>query len=73
MSIELRRKYAEGITSKEYIKTGEPRLKYERVKTDCAEIEAALEENERNTAKAIKSFRKWRAKRKGPEYKIIFE
>lgn len=73
MSIELRSKYAEGITSKEYIETGEPRLKYTRVKTDCAEIEFALEQDRKNTAKAIKKFRKWRAKRKGPEYKIIFE
>lgn len=73
MSREMRSKYAEGITSKEYIETGEIRLKESKREKDIEEIEEALEQNRKNTAKAIKKFRQWKAKRKGPEYKIIFE
>ena len=73
MSREMRSKYGEGVTSGVYIETGIPRLKGDNLKKYCAEIEFALEQDRKNTAKAIKKFRKWRAKRKGPEYKIIFE
>lgn len=68
MSIEMRKKYATGITSEEYIETGIPRLQGElREEPDYHAI------NDANTRYAIKHFRQWKAKRKGPEYKIIFE
>lgn len=68
MTIEMRRKYGEGIASEEYITTGKPRLAGEKKpEPDYLSI------NEANTRKAIRNFRPWRAKRKGPEYKIIFE
>ena len=68
MSIEMRRKYGAGITSKEYIETGRPRNQGEpREEPDYHAI------NDANTRYAIKHFRQWKAKRKGPEYKIIFE
>ena len=68
MSIEERRKYAEGITSEEYIQTGIPRNQgTPRPEPDYHAI------NDANTRYAIKHFRPWKAKRKGPEYKIVYE
>lgn len=73
MSEEMRRKYGQNITSEEYIRTGKPRNASPEPRDDAADIARLLEENEKNTAKANKNFRQWRAKRKGPEYKIYFE
>ena len=74
MTEEKRRRYCEGITSEEYIKTGIPRNSTTRQKKDDEDhIQKMLEEDRKNTAQAIKNFRPWKSKRKGPEYKVVFE
>lgn len=74
MTEEKRRRYCEGIASEEYIKTGIPRNSSSKQKKEDEEhIQRMLEENEKNTAHAAKNYRKRKSKRKGPEYKIIFE
>lgn len=69
MSIEMRMKYGKGIASQNYIVTGEPSL------TRCQDKDQPdyRERNAENTQKAIRNFRQWKARRKGPEYRIIFE
>lgn len=72
MSEEKRRKYGKGIVSEEFIKTGQPRLvRYQDADHDDEPDYRSI--NEANTRIAIRNFRQWKAKRKGPEYKIIFE
>lgn len=73
MSKEKREKYGSCITSREYIQTGRPQNAAEHQTDESKEISRLLEINKTNTEKAIKNFRQWKAKRKGPEYKIIFE
>lgn len=68
MTIEMRRRYGEGITSEEYILTGIPRNAGERKPEPDYRSR-----NDANTRIAIRNFRPWRARRKGPEYKIVFE
>ena len=67
-AIERRRKYGQGLTSEEFITTGIPRLE-----RDPKPEPDYLGRNDANTRYAIRHFRPWVAKRKGPEYKIIFE
>ena len=72
MSIEMRMKYGKGITSQDFIETGIPRLKKRQgnnreANHDYLSIDAD------NTRIAIRNSRQWKAKRKGPEYKIFFE
>ena len=69
----MRMKYGEGVVSDEFIKTGELKHKRKTRTDDREHIEKMLEINRKNTKKAIKNFRPWRAKRKGPEYKIVIE
>ena len=71
MSKEMREKFCKGYVSERFIKTGKTTLT--RRGSDREEIERILEEDKKKTAKAIKNFRQWRAKRKGPEYRILFE
>lgn len=73
MTEEKRRRYCERITSEEYIASGKPRNATRLKEEDAEFIEKALEEDRNNTKRAIKYFRQWKAKRKGPEYKIVFE
>lgn len=71
MSEGMRRKYGKGIVSEEYIMTGKPRLaRCQDADRDEPDYRAI---NEANTRTAIRNFRQWKAKRKGPEYKIVFE
>lgn len=73
MNEEKRRKYCEGITSEEFIKTGEPQQQTADPKRDEEFFKRCLKANEENTKKASKEFIPWIAKRKCPEYKIRFE
>ena len=73
MNEEKRRKYCEGITSEEFIKTGKPQQKTADPKREEEFIKKCLKTNEENTKIAIREFKPWIAKRKGPEYKIRFE
>lgn len=68
MSREMREKFGAGITSEEYIITGIPR----NAGTPREEPDYHAR-NDANTRYAIRNFKPWRAKRKGPEYKIIYE
>lgn len=72
VSIEMRKKFGRGIVSDAYIETGEPRL-IRSQDTDRDDEPDYISRNEKNTRTAIRNFRQWKAKRKGPEYKIIFE
>ena len=72
MSKEKRKKFCRGIVSNRYIETGEPRLIRSR-DADRDDEPDYISRNEKNTRTAIRNFRQWKAKRKGPEYKIIFE
>lgn len=68
MSREQREKYGAGVVGIDYIATGIPRnAGTPKEEPDYHSI------NDANTRYAIKHFRQWKAKRKGPEYKIIFE
>ena len=69
MSRAIREKYGKGIVSEYYIETGTPRLASRREKPEPD----IRKRNDENTRKAIRNFRQWKAKRKGPEYKIIFK
>ena len=73
MTIEKRRRYCEGITSEEYIRTGAPRNASAAKKEDDAILEKVMERNRQNTAKVAKDNKPKKSKRKGPEYKIAFE
>lgn len=72
VSIEKRKKFGRGIVSDAYIETGEPRL-IRSQDTDRDDEPDYISRNEKNTRTAIRNFRQWKAKRKGPEYKIIYE
>ena len=68
-----RRKYCEGITSEEFIRTGKPQQEAADPKKHEEASKKRMKRNEENTKNAIKNFKPWIAKRKGPEYKIRFE
>lgn len=65
--VKLRKKYAEGLVSEEYMRTGIPKHITERVEGAKDEISHLLKENEKNTKQAIKALMK--RKRKGRKLK----
>ena len=64
---KLRKKYAEGLVSEEYMRTGIPQHITERVEGAKDEISHLLKEDEKNTRQAIKALMK--RKRKGRKLK----
>ena len=68
VSIEMRKKFGEGIVSERFIETGEPIL----VRSQDIDREKKAKRHSIDGANNQK-FRPKKPKRKGPEYKIIFE
>lgn len=70
---KLRRKYCEGICSEQYIKTGIPQIRTERLLQAAEEIKPIMKENEKNVKEAIKNAKKARkGRRTKTEDKMIF-
>lgn len=75
MGKQMREKYAEGICSKKYIETGKPKYEKRRGTFEQAHVTVLLEQNRKNTEKAIAKTNKPKKRRRPTkeEYKIIFE